>query len=49
MMGNALARILRSAPQLQMTLSKHAGLQGTAFGVKVLQEWLWEVEREPRS
>ncbi len=28
MMGNALERILRSAPQLQMILSRHAGLQG---------------------
>jgi CRP-like cAMP-binding protein len=28
MMGNALERILRSAPQLQMILSRHSGLQG---------------------
>jgi len=28
MMGNALERILRSAPQLQAILSRHAGLQG---------------------
>jgi CRP-like cAMP-binding protein len=28
MMGNALERILRSAPQLRMILSRHAGLQG---------------------
>jgi CRP-like cAMP-binding protein len=28
MMGNALERILRSAPKLQMILSRHAGLQG---------------------
>jgi CRP-like cAMP-binding protein len=28
MMGNALERILRSAPQLQVILSRHAGLQG---------------------
>jgi CRP-like cAMP-binding protein len=28
MMGNALERILRSAPQLQMILNRHAGLQG---------------------
>jgi CRP-like cAMP-binding protein len=28
MMGNALERILRSAPQLQMILSRHTGLQG---------------------
>jgi CRP-like cAMP-binding protein len=28
MMGNALQRILRSAPQLQAILSRHAGLQG---------------------
>jgi CRP-like cAMP-binding protein len=28
MMGNSLERILRSAPQLQMILSRHAGLQG---------------------
>src|SRR6202165_449202 len=28
MMGNALERILRSAPQLQVILNKHAGLQG---------------------
>src|ERR1700681_3859185 len=27
-MGNALERILRSAPQLQMILSRHSGLQG---------------------
>jgi len=28
MMGNALERILRSAPQLQMILNRHSGLQG---------------------
>src|ERR1700726_2620546 len=28
MMGNALERILRSAPQLQVILNRHAGLQG---------------------
>jgi CRP-like cAMP-binding protein len=28
MMGNALERILRSAPQLQTVLNRHAGLQG---------------------
>jgi CRP-like cAMP-binding protein len=28
MMGNALERILRSAPQLQVILSRHTGLQG---------------------
>ena len=28
MMGNALERILRTAPQLQLILSRHAGLQG---------------------
>src|SRR5271165_3579871 len=28
MMGNALERVLRSAPQLQMILSRHSGLQG---------------------
>ena len=28
MMGNALQRILRSAPQLQMILSRHSGVQG---------------------
>src|SRR6202047_2729055 len=28
MMGNALERILQSAPQLQMILSRHSGLQG---------------------
>ncbi len=28
MMGNALGRILRSAPQLQMMLNRHTGLQG---------------------
>jgi CRP-like cAMP-binding protein len=28
MMGNALQRILRSAPQLQLILSRHSGLQG---------------------
>jgi CRP-like cAMP-binding protein len=28
MMGNALERILRTAPQLQMILSRHTGLQG---------------------
>jgi CRP-like cAMP-binding protein len=28
MMGNALERILRSAPQLQMILNRHTGLQG---------------------
>jgi CRP-like cAMP-binding protein len=28
MMGSALERILRSAPQLQMILSRHSGLQG---------------------
>jgi len=28
MIGNALERILRSAPQLQMILSRHSGLQG---------------------
>ena len=28
MMGNALERILRAAPQLQMILSRHSGLQG---------------------
>jgi CRP-like cAMP-binding protein len=28
MMGNALERILRSAPQLQTMLNRHAGLQG---------------------
>ena len=28
MMGNALERILRSAPQLQTILSRHTGLQG---------------------
>jgi CRP-like cAMP-binding protein len=28
MMGNALERILRSAPQLHMILSRHSGLQG---------------------
>ncbi len=28
MMGSALQRILRSAPQLQMILSRHSGLQG---------------------
>ena len=28
MMGNALERILRSTPQLQMILSRHSGLQG---------------------
>jgi CRP-like cAMP-binding protein len=28
MMGNALERILRSAPQLQVILSRHSGLQG---------------------
>jgi len=28
MMGKSLERILRSAPQLQMILSRHAGLQG---------------------
>src|ERR1700688_1137578 len=28
MMGNALARILRSAPQLQIILTRHSGLQG---------------------
>jgi CRP-like cAMP-binding protein len=28
MMGNALERILRSAPKLQIILSRHAGLQG---------------------
>jgi CRP-like cAMP-binding protein len=28
MMGNVLERILRSAPQLQMILSRHSGLQG---------------------
>ena len=28
MMGNALQRILRSAPQLQMILNRHTGLQG---------------------
>jgi CRP-like cAMP-binding protein len=28
MMGNALERILRSAPQLQATLNRHTGLQG---------------------
>src|ERR1700731_81388 len=27
-MGNALGRILRSAPQLQLMLNRHAGLQG---------------------
>src|SRR6202011_5685095 len=27
-MGNALERILRSAPQLQMLLNRHTGLQG---------------------
>ena len=28
LMGNALERVLRSAPQLQMILGRHAGLQG---------------------
>jgi CRP-like cAMP-binding protein len=28
MMGNALQRVLRSAPQLQVILNRHAGLQG---------------------
>jgi hypothetical protein len=28
MMGNALERILRSAPQLQIILNRHSGLQG---------------------
>jgi CRP-like cAMP-binding protein len=28
MIGNALERVLRSAPQLQMILSRHSGLQG---------------------
>lgn len=28
MMGNALERILRSAPQLQILLNRHTGLQG---------------------
>src|SRR5208282_4978555 len=28
MMGNALERILRSAPQLRVILNRHAGLQG---------------------
>ena len=28
MMGNALERVLRSAPQLQMILNRHTGLQG---------------------
>src|SRR5258707_13282139 len=32
MMGNALERILRSAPQLQTILSRHAGLQGMQVG-----------------
>jgi len=27
-MGNALERILRSAPQLQVILNRHSGLQG---------------------
>jgi CRP-like cAMP-binding protein len=40
MMGNALERILRSAPQLNVLLNRHTGLQGMQVAQKRLSRWL---------
>jgi CRP-like cAMP-binding protein len=44
-MGNALERILRSAPQLQMILSRHSGLQGMQVAQTAACNRLHDIEQ----
>ena len=44
-MGNALARILRSAPQLQVMLNKHTGLQGMQVAQTAACNRLHDIEQ----
>src|SRR5579863_7834358 len=45
MMGNALERILRSAPQLQMILGRHEGLQGMQVAQTAACNRLHEIQQ----
>jgi CRP-like cAMP-binding protein len=45
MMGNALERILRSAPQLQMILSRHSGLQAMQVAQTAACNRLHDIEQ----
>jgi CRP-like cAMP-binding protein len=45
MMGNALERILRSAPQLQVILNRHAGLQGMQVAQTAACNRLHDIEQ----
>jgi CRP-like cAMP-binding protein len=44
-MGNALGRVLRSAPQLQVMLNKHAGLQGMQVAQTAACNRLHDIEQ----
>src|ERR1700683_5718121 len=45
MMGNALERILRSAPQLQILLNRHSGLQGMQVAQTAACNRLHEIQQ----
>ena len=45
MLGNAIERILRSAPQLQMILNRHAGLQGMQVAQTAACNRLHDIEQ----
>ena len=45
MMGNALERILRSAPQLQVILNRHTGLQGMQVAQTAACNRLHDIEQ----
>ena len=45
MMGNVLERILRSAPQLQLVLNRHSGLQGMQVAQTAACNRLHDIEQ----